>query len=63
MARYVHVLRLVINGVSKTTHSRCHNKKILAEMESAIRDHPLWANATDQEIDHALEVKPCPAPH
>ncbi|KAL5677228.1 hypothetical protein ACJX0J_013359, partial [Zea mays] len=26
-------------------------------MESAIRDHPLWANATDQEIDHALEVK------
>ncbi|ONM11416.1 Vacuolar protein sorting-associated protein 9A [Zea mays] len=27
----------------------------LAEMESAIRDHPLWANATDQEIDHALE--------
>jgi hypothetical protein len=33
----------------------------LAEMESAIRDHPLWANATSQEIDHALEVKkPCP---
>ncbi|XP_066385640.1 vacuolar protein sorting-associated protein 9A-like isoform X3 [Miscanthus floridulus] len=27
----------------------------LAEMESAIRDHPLWANATSQEIDHALE--------
>jgi hypothetical protein len=63
MARYVHVLRLVINGVSETAHSRCHNKKILAEMESAIRDHPLWANATDQEIGHALEVKPCPAPH
>jgi hypothetical protein len=29
MARYVHVLRLVINGVSETAHSRCHNKKIL----------------------------------
>ncbi|KAL6638247.1 hypothetical protein ACP70R_025819 [Stipagrostis hirtigluma subsp. patula] len=27
----------------------------LAEMEGAIRDHPLWANATGQEIDHALE--------
>lgn len=27
----------------------------LAEMEGAIRDHPLWANATTQEIDHALE--------
>ncbi|XP_062212973.1 vacuolar protein sorting-associated protein 9A-like isoform X2 [Phragmites australis] len=27
----------------------------LAEMESAIRDHPLWASATNQEIDHALE--------
>jgi hypothetical protein len=26
-------------------------------MEGAIRDHPLWANATNQEIDHALEVK------
>ncbi|AQK93749.1 hypothetical protein ZEAMMB73_Zm00001d010257 [Zea mays] len=25
-------------------------------MESAIRDHSLWANATDQEIDHALEM-------
>ncbi|PWZ32786.1 Enoyl-CoA hydratase 2, peroxisomal [Zea mays] len=24
-------------------------------MESAIKDHPLWANATDQEIDHTLE--------
>jgi len=30
----------------------------LTEMEGAIRDHPLWANATNQEIDHALEVKP-----
>ncbi|GJM97212.1 hypothetical protein PR202_ga14121 [Eleusine coracana subsp. coracana] len=27
----------------------------LAEMEGAIRDHPLWANASNQEIDHALE--------
>ncbi|TVU44077.1 hypothetical protein EJB05_03506 [Eragrostis curvula] len=27
----------------------------LAEMEGSIRDHPLWANASDQEIDHALE--------
>ncbi|KAL6909532.1 hypothetical protein ACP4OV_001813 [Aristida adscensionis] len=27
----------------------------LAEMEGAIRDHPLWAGATGQEIDHALE--------
>uniref|UniRef100_A0A804QBL9 RABX5 catalytic core helical domain-containing protein n=1 Tax=Zea mays TaxID=4577 RepID=A0A804QBL9_MAIZE len=27
----------------------------LVEMESAIRDHPLWANTTDQEIDHTLE--------
>ncbi|CAL4920052.1 unnamed protein product [Urochloa decumbens] len=27
----------------------------LTEMESAIRDHPLWANATNQEIDDALE--------
>ncbi|KAF8644613.1 hypothetical protein HU200_010996 [Digitaria exilis] len=27
----------------------------LTEMESAIRDHPLWANATNQEIDYALE--------
>uniref|UniRef100_A0A0D9W184 VPS9 domain-containing protein n=3 Tax=Leersia perrieri TaxID=77586 RepID=A0A0D9W184_9ORYZ len=26
-----------------------------AEMETAIREHPLWANATNQEIDHALE--------
>uniref|UniRef100_A0A0D9ZFM6 VPS9 domain-containing protein n=1 Tax=Oryza glumipatula TaxID=40148 RepID=A0A0D9ZFM6_9ORYZ len=26
-----------------------------AEMETAIRDHPLWANATNQEIDNALE--------
>ncbi|KAF0912437.1 hypothetical protein E2562_014072 [Oryza meyeriana var. granulata] len=26
-----------------------------AEMETAIRDHPLWARATNQEIDHALE--------
>uniref|UniRef100_A0A0E0D9F5 RABX5 catalytic core helical domain-containing protein n=1 Tax=Oryza meridionalis TaxID=40149 RepID=A0A0E0D9F5_9ORYZ len=29
-----------------------------AEMETAIRDHPLWANATNQEIDNALEVSP-----
>jgi hypothetical protein len=29
----------------------------LTEMEGAIRDHPLWASATNQEIDHALEVK------
>lgn len=29
-----------------------------AEMETAIRDHPLWANATNQEIDNALEVTP-----
>lgn len=27
-----------------------------AEMEAAIRGHPLWADATHQEIDHALEV-------
>ncbi|KAG8098908.1 hypothetical protein GUJ93_ZPchr0013g37667 [Zizania palustris] len=26
-----------------------------AEMETAIKDHPLWADATNQEIDHALE--------
>lgn len=26
-----------------------------AEMEAAIRGHPLWADATHQEIDHALE--------
>ncbi|XP_015690192.2 vacuolar protein sorting-associated protein 9A-like isoform X2 [Oryza brachyantha] len=26
-----------------------------AEMEAAIRDHPLWANASNQEIDNALE--------
>jgi hypothetical protein len=25
-------------------------------MEAAFREHPLWANATHQEIDHALEV-------
>ncbi|XP_037415134.1 vacuolar protein sorting-associated protein 9A-like isoform X2 [Triticum dicoccoides] len=25
------------------------------EMEAAIRGHPLWAEATHQEIDHALE--------
>jgi hypothetical protein len=31
-------------------------------MEAAFREHPLWANATHQEIDHALEVStyiPC----
>jgi hypothetical protein len=27
-----------------------------AAMEAAFREHPLWANATHQEIDHALEV-------
>ena len=32
-------------------------------MESAIRDHLLWANATNQEIDHALKVKPCHTDH
>nr|XP_051207770.1 vacuolar protein sorting-associated protein 9A-like isoform X2 [Lolium perenne] len=26
-----------------------------AAMEAAFREHPLWANATHQEIDHALE--------
>ncbi|XP_037455050.1 vacuolar protein sorting-associated protein 9A-like isoform X1 [Triticum dicoccoides] len=26
-----------------------------AEMEAAIRGHPLWADATHQEIDHTLE--------
>lgn len=26
-------------------------------MEDAIRDHPLWAGATDEEVDSALEVK------
>lgn len=25
-------------------------------MEAAIREHPLWAGATDEEIDSALEV-------
>lgn len=25
-------------------------------MEGAIVDHPLWAGATAEEIDHALEV-------
>lgn len=25
-------------------------------MEDAIRDHPLWAGATDQEVDCAMEV-------
>jgi hypothetical protein len=29
-------------------------------MESAIRDHLLWANAANQEIEHALKKKPCP---
>ena len=29
-------------------------------MESAIRDHLLWANVANQEIEHALKVKPCP---
>lgn len=24
--------------------------------EAAIRDHPLWAGSTDEEIDNALEV-------
>ena len=38
----------------------CKVQAFFTEMESAIRDHPLWANATNQEIDHALEVKPCP---
>ncbi|XP_037415133.1 uncharacterized protein LOC119277890 isoform X1 [Triticum dicoccoides] len=27
------------------------------EMEAAIRGHPLWAEATHQEIDHALEPR------
>lgn len=27
----------------------------LLTMEAAIRDHPLWANATEEEIDCALE--------
>ncbi|KAI5019827.1 hypothetical protein ZWY2020_044715 [Hordeum vulgare] len=26
------------------------------EMEAAIRGHPLWADATHQEIEHALEL-------
>ncbi|KAG0546728.1 hypothetical protein BDA96_01G018600 [Sorghum bicolor] len=33
----------------------CKVQAFFTEMESAIRDHPLWANATNQEIDHALE--------
>lgn len=28
----------------------------LLTMEAAIRDHPLWTNATEEEIDCALEV-------
>jgi hypothetical protein len=32
-----------------------------AAMEAAFREHPLWANATHQEIDHALEVSTFPA--
>ena len=28
-----------------------------AEMEAAIRGHPLWADATHQEIDHTLEAR------
>ena len=27
-----------------------------AAMETSIKEHPLWANAANQEIDHALEV-------
>lgn len=27
-----------------------------AAMETTIKEHPLWANSTHQEIDHALEV-------
>jgi hypothetical protein len=29
-------------------------------MESAVRDHPLWAGAKEEEIDSALEVNDVP---
>ena len=31
----------------------------LVTMEDAIRDHPLWVGATEEEIDSAMEVIIC----
>lgn len=31
-------------------------QEFFTTMETTIRDHPLWADATDEEVDSAMEV-------
>lgn len=41
------------------THTENDSKRLqdfLVTMEDAIRDHPLWVGATEEEIDSAIEV-------